>query len=442
MQTKKLKEEMELLYKDHRRSNDELKKMIQSMAEESADTVEQRQRDLELLKGYLVQANRNKERQQAYEIEQIIGAIEASKEDEAVTATASMSIQLEEIIRCPISKQIMLDPVLLKDSCITYDRSSIAEWFRLRNRRDPMTMFKLSAELLSNLALRSIARLVSGKESESLQSCDDEAPARLSPGMCEGYRIYKLSRSVVRHHFLVLVLEPAGNVLGCTIPRNPEEEPYGQNIFKGEWQPNSRNLNFIDECYLNECIVTVDHASCGTAFRLIGKATPYTKAVQLETFDFEYEQMTVCAPMYHPIPIPGLLEMEGKSDRSDVQHKQKVVVIIDDIFTFKRWFCSIDQSNDEVNYGRIYSGNMKTSKTLHSNCSFQLMKAKAIYLDDSSSTVVSIKQENQEGYRVISSTESCDPSLNLCRLVLIYYLIEPCSSLQSFVRHQGKYHKR
>jgi len=128
MRTRRLKEEMEVHYKDSQRNSKELKEMIRTLIDETSLTAAQRQQDLDVLKKYLIQANKNKERQEAYEIEQVIAAIESSKEELAKSSTTSTLDQIEAVIKCPISKEPMKDPVLLKDSHMTYERASITKW--------------------------------------------------------------------------------------------------------------------------------------------------------------------------------------------------------------------------------------------------------------------------------------------------------------------------
>jgi len=55
---------------------------------------------------------------------------------------------------CPISKHIMTDPVAICDGH-TFDRASIAEWFRRGNRKSPLTNLPLpTLQLLPNVALK------------------------------------------------------------------------------------------------------------------------------------------------------------------------------------------------------------------------------------------------------------------------------------------------
>ena len=42
-------------------------------------------------------------------------------------------------LRCPITYQLLRDPVILVDSHQTYERSAIQEWLDRGNRKDPIT---------------------------------------------------------------------------------------------------------------------------------------------------------------------------------------------------------------------------------------------------------------------------------------------------------------
>ena len=72
---------------------------------------------------------------------------------------------------CPISHEIMNDPVLCSDGQ-TYDRSSIEEWIRSCNDdvKSPLTGKKLeSINLVPNHALRSLIQSTSSSRQQSLQ---------------------------------------------------------------------------------------------------------------------------------------------------------------------------------------------------------------------------------------------------------------------------------
>lgn len=44
-----------------------------------------------------------------------------------------------EMFVCPVSRELMKDPVVLVDTGQIYDRTSITEWFRMGNNTCPLT---------------------------------------------------------------------------------------------------------------------------------------------------------------------------------------------------------------------------------------------------------------------------------------------------------------
>ena len=59
-----------------------------------------------------------------------------------------------QIIVCPISKEIMHDPVITADGH-SYDRASIEQWFRLGKRTSPLTGVELpNTDVLPNISLK------------------------------------------------------------------------------------------------------------------------------------------------------------------------------------------------------------------------------------------------------------------------------------------------
>jgi hypothetical protein len=61
---------------------------------------------------------------------------------------------------CPISYDIMTDPVILAGSGQTYERAAIEQWFRMGRRSCPTTKINLSKaaarQLISNRALKNV----------------------------------------------------------------------------------------------------------------------------------------------------------------------------------------------------------------------------------------------------------------------------------------------
>lgn len=96
------------------------------------------------------------------------------QEDTTATIVQMESIpDTPELYRCPISMEIMRDPVNAEDGYV-YERSAIEKWLQ-QNRKSPMTNLKMSKKLVANNALRSaIMEFVEGYKREREASPDED----------------------------------------------------------------------------------------------------------------------------------------------------------------------------------------------------------------------------------------------------------------------------
>ena len=84
-----------------------------------------------------------------------------------------MMAAVPEHLACPISAELMVDPVMVAESFQTYERASIERWFRTK-KTDPMTNLALrSTTLVPNARLRAA--------SEAWQRRGGSAPATPAP---------------------------------------------------------------------------------------------------------------------------------------------------------------------------------------------------------------------------------------------------------------------
>ncbi len=79
----------------------------------------------------------------------------ASKFVYRLTAAAvSMPGPVQDSFRCPITQDVMVDPVIVTETGHTYERSAIEQWLRTHNT-DPKTNVRLmSKKLIPNHSLR------------------------------------------------------------------------------------------------------------------------------------------------------------------------------------------------------------------------------------------------------------------------------------------------
>ena len=157
-QTRVWKDEMEKAFNKNLEGTEEMKTVLVDMMKEHSRTVEVKLQDLAVLKEYMHEARRDKDRLLEYELKHIIDAInESLKQTEQATASDLSAALLDQLRCCPISKQVMEDPVMLKDSGITYERASIEEWLRRGHKKDPVTRTEIrSGELIPNQLAKSL----------------------------------------------------------------------------------------------------------------------------------------------------------------------------------------------------------------------------------------------------------------------------------------------
>ena len=157
-QTRVWKDEMEKAFNKNLEGTEEMKTVLVDMMKEHSRTVEAKLQDLDVLKNYMREARREKDQLLEYELKHIIDAInESLKPKEQATASDLSADVLDQLCCCPISKEVMKDPVVLKDSGVTYERASIEDWLRRGNKKDPVTETEIkSYELIPNLLAKSL----------------------------------------------------------------------------------------------------------------------------------------------------------------------------------------------------------------------------------------------------------------------------------------------
>lgn len=153
LQTKALKDAFKKAFNQGGHEIEEVKNLILELLLQHSSSTEELKNELEVLKEYARKASINKDKQQEFELNHIIAILTESLDD--VNEVPSATQDLENCLRCPITKEIMRDPVVLTDSGMTYDRSSIEDWIRLGHRYDPLTNVELtSKEMVPNSILQ------------------------------------------------------------------------------------------------------------------------------------------------------------------------------------------------------------------------------------------------------------------------------------------------
>ena len=81
--------------------------------------------------------------------------LEQTKQRAAKRKRADEHIETPKEYKCPISMELMDDPVVCSDGH-TYNRTSIEELFRLRKYISPITREKLNKIMTPNITLRKV----------------------------------------------------------------------------------------------------------------------------------------------------------------------------------------------------------------------------------------------------------------------------------------------
>ena len=353
-QTRMLKEEMEKAFNKNLKGTEEMKSIIVDMMKEHSMSVDARLQDLDVLKDYIRQARRDKDRQQEFELQQMIDVISESVQQSEAAPPSDLSDAVLDQLRCPISMEVMKDPVMLKDSGMTYERDSIAKWLGRGHREDPMTKVEIrSGELIPNRLAKSMVCSAFGIEGSAEQQTEKEEEQPLEPGLYEGYGQQKgLNDGSMESTYLLICLDPDGNVQGCAMTDAKDSRAEQQFlILKGRWEASKSSLFFTSAHNKYEGTLSAA-TSIRKAFRFVGKMT----SASAPTHSFVYPQLTPPPLQYHFLLRPGLLETEGiVVGASGEEYRSRMLLSLKTDSGLRGWL-SIEESPGSICVGNVLSG--------------------------------------------------------------------------------------
>ena len=352
-QTRKLREELEKAFHENRKGTEEMKSIIVDMIKEHSSTVEARLQDLDVFKRYIEEARREKDTQHEFELQQIIDVVSESIDEKERAASLQLSNEIRGHLCCPISKEVMKDPVVLKDSGVTYDRASVVEWMRRGHREDPTTKIEIRyGELIPNRAVKSMVRSMLGIEGPAGRQMANKDEQLLKPGLYEGHGQLKGANGIVEFFHLVICLNPKRSVQGymfCAIKNRDRED--GHIIVNGEWDVSSRRLSFTNGSYQYKGNLHAV-ASIHAAFQLVGERMWRTALYG----DFMYPQIMPPPFQYHFLLRPGPLEAEGIIFAANgKEYRNKMVLWLQENSDLSGWL-SIEESPNSSRVGNVLEG--------------------------------------------------------------------------------------
>ena len=254
--------------------------------------------------------------------------------------------------------EVMKDPVMLKDSGMTYERDSIVKWLGKGHREDPVNRIEIiSGELIPNRLVKSMVCTAFGIEGSADQQTEKEEKQFLEAGLYEGYGQHKKAGGTMESAYLLICLDPDGNVQGCVITEVKDKDTEQQSlILEGKWEAFNPNLFFTDKQFDYEG--TLHAAPCfQKAFRFVGKTTPLKDS--FSSSSFEYLRLTPPPLQYHFLLRSGLLEMEGNVFGANGQeYRSKALLSLRKDSDLRGWL-SIEESPGSIRVGHVLSGDWK-----------------------------------------------------------------------------------
>eukprot|EP00210_Caulerpa_lentillifera_P002427 g2326.t1 len=377
-ETRVLKDKLEKAFFESGKGVDEVKAMIQEIVANQITTIDELKQEQELLKQYAHNASVNKDKQEEFELNQIIEVISESLKDTSVAPT--LTSDLEHCLRCPISREIMNDPVVLKCSGMTYERSSIETWIQKGHRVDPLTNKELrTMELVPNQCVKSMCELFlkqsgSGFELNDAPESMTESKQLIVPGIYEvfGRSVNSSSSLIIRQ---ILILQPEEVVKGYGFPHSEEVGIVNANQKKtetsklvflgaGGWDfLNSEDLYFCDAWISYSGKLSLIHRGGHQVFEWKGEAI----SNEIEGFKKQKFISEVQAPplvSYYRLR-PGIVEMEGViTDGSGVQHKSKLVLSLTRDFSLTGWLWIYSNQQDKGKLGYALNGDWRSTDAI------------------------------------------------------------------------------
>jgi len=69
----------------------------------------------------------------------------------------SISFEEPDVVCCPITQEVMTDPVRAADGNV-YDRASLVQWFATGKNTSPLTNMEMAEEVRTDLTMRTLCQ--------------------------------------------------------------------------------------------------------------------------------------------------------------------------------------------------------------------------------------------------------------------------------------------
>eukprot|EP00210_Caulerpa_lentillifera_P005359 g5121.t1 len=374
--------------------NAELRHLLQTLVQKHKSTLKFTD-ELKKLHMNVFEAKQSKEFQMEFELNAIIQAVSESLEDvpqARATKTRAPKKCLKDCICCPITKDIMKDPVIVMESGNTYDRSSIEEWFDRGHSTDPLSNKKLeSTDLIPDCSLQDICLDyldVNQSYGFRMNRRQFQKPKlKLELGLYEGHGKLTIGTESICI-FQTLLLEPLGKIIGYTLYKreNCKMQTTSLEVGNGTWDGSILRLVYEDGLYIYKGIVDPE---LNQKIKWTGKVVSVANATKESDFHFFYS----LPPLGHKVwPQPGVFQVRGVTSPIDKTGGQvaNLLISLGTDSTISGWIWFQSPTQDLKDIGRITCGSWNStghitidvlfpvetislhSESMSSNCSLKL----------------------------------------------------------------------
>ena len=388
-QARELKCLLEIGFNTNAEASEEIKGMIEGLLQNHSKTRDQQQADLELLKDCLVDARRNKERLEEFQLLQIIDAIEAgaiAPEKHSEDTSLRDEEELISHLYCPISMERMMDPVVVKESGITYDRCSIQKWFERGHRNCPQTNISLiSLELIPNVVVRRQLNSVMKREGRSTAEASrpdtiDLPAGFVKPGFLEARRRANAGDDSDGVIYTLLLLDVSGNVLGVQVSTSDTSQTRTKDwIVGGHWD--QRSIRFHCAKHSGQLISvegtfstqpstnrTVHCLRLSEKLPLFVTEANSTRSTQqlIDLNSVEFEWVSEPPPLRHYILGQGIVQIDGvirQQESEDIPNR--LLLSLEGDGTVQGWLSAeTEKGTSSFTVGKIGQGTWDASESL------------------------------------------------------------------------------
>ena len=355
-QARMLKEEMEKAFDQYLKGTEKMKSIVVETMTKHSKSINDRLQDVDVLKDYVRQAQKDKDERQEFALQQIINVISESIQQNEAASSAEVADVVHDQLRCPISAGVVKDPGM------TYEGDSISKRPEKGKTEDSVTTKEIkSGEPIPNRLVKTMMGPAFGIEGAADRQTEKKESLSLEAGLYEGHGQHKRPDGTVESAYLLLCLDPDGNVQGYVITEAEDSDAEQQSlIVQGKWETSSPSMSFTSVHVKYEGTIFVA-SSPKKAFRFVGTATSGSSPAHR----FEYPHLAPPPLQHHFLLRSGLLEMKGIIiGANGEEYQSKMLLSLKKGSSLRGWL-TIEDSSGSIRTGNVLSGGWELNGVMH-----------------------------------------------------------------------------